>query len=803
MLLQCEACQGHLEQGAAFGSLMHDSALCTRCVQEMSPHEPRFFCQNHGCTTQVCFKCVCKGASSRWQKAVIFACSLKNPSGTASDSDDTSDILSEHEHARSEFSTQLILFRFCDTNRSGQLNLDQFTIAVNELKRLCAGVGSMTQEWELALGSKLGHVNFRNFCAWTTSHGLEIPVGVDTRSNSDEPCRFREDDGFTMCQCSRFVPGDQDTICQDCSHRKSCHRSDAADLSYADWLHRPVPADWTEGASGLLMVRDNETLERLQNLMTGTHKETDNWDRDRGCAIHGVHNCRIPCLKKNQQKVPTGYQLLWAMRNQDQDMWNSYMLMKESMRPETVDAELELFPMATSPFVPIGTEPLDVDFNEWYLFHGAPHAACTSICSTGFDISKAGTGQSWKPATGIEKGSPLYGYGAYFAERITKADSYSHALPGQTGDEPEDHFCVLLCRCIGGKVQVEYRNEIDKEALRQCVFQGSNHSVLGDRVRDLGKPFREVVMYDKAQIYPEYILYYKRLYDGIAPVPPAEYAFSHQTDKSFPTRRQEKMAGSWAGHCPWGHHLTKLDTLKVGSLCYMCNEPISPDTHAYGCVPCNFQLCDSTGCVKNFLARRSLPVGLGPAGHAFEQGQLVDFHSDSIDCWFFTRILSTKPNGAIEVAVKPGSWIPKEEQVPSRVRPHVPPSPDDVGGLGQHVEYCGSSGAWLAGIVVQVCKDRSVRLDIRNKLQIPEADFPHMLRVRQHSPLGTALFAEGDLVEYVSKNYGKLEAFITAVDPSGAVQINCKPGHWISLDIQQERMSARSARRSSVIPETL
>jgi len=617
---------------------------------------------------------------------------------------------------RKKFTTQVELFRFCDTNHSGQLDLHLFSTAVTELRHLCPSVGSLEQEWEMSRGSALGHVNFKNFCAWTTSHGLEFPVGVDTSTDSDEPCRFRLEDGVTICPCNRFVPGKQGTFCKECLHRKSCHRSDAADLSFAEWLHRPGPKHWVEGESGLVVVRDNETLGRLQTLMTATHKETDNWDRDRGCAIHGVHSakCRKACMWKNKEKVPTGYQLLWAMRNQNQDMWNTYTLMKESMRVEVADTELECFPMLTSPFVPICAETLDVDFNEWCLFHGASHTALTSICTTGFDISRAGTGATWKPATGAVTGSPLYGYGAYFAERITKADSYSHALPGHSGEEPEDHFCVLLCRAVGGRVRAEYEDEIDKEALRQSVFQGSNHSVLGDRVRVLKKPYREVVMYDKTQVYPEYILYYKRLYDGSTPLPPAEYGFCLETPSGRP------------------------------------------------------------------VPSRSITEGAEPA---FRQGQLVDYHSDSRKCWFFTRILSIRKSGAVDVAVKPGSLLPREEQVPSKIRLHVPPSKCDVGALGQYVEYRGSSGLWVPGIVVRVTDDGALGLDNPNAEEIPQADISLKLRLRQ------TRFAVGDHVEYVSKNYGKLEAFITAVDPSGAVQINVKPDHWITLDEQREKMA--------------
>ena len=55
-------------------------------------------------------------------------------------------------------------------------------------------------------------------------------------------------------------------------------------------------------------------------------------------------------------------------------------------------------------------------------------------------------------------------------------------------------------------------NEIDKDQLKKEVFDGPYHSVFGDRVKTLGKPYREIIVYDKDQIYPEYLVLYERLF---------------------------------------------------------------------------------------------------------------------------------------------------------------------------------------------------------------------------------------------------------------------------------------------------
>jgi len=42
------------------------------------------------------------------------------------------------------------------------------------------------------------------------------------------------------------------------------------------------------------------------------------------------------------------------------------------------------------------------------------------------------------------------------------------------------------------------------------VLDGPYHSVFGDRVTKLGKPYREIVVYERSQVFPEFILFYRR-----------------------------------------------------------------------------------------------------------------------------------------------------------------------------------------------------------------------------------------------------------------------------------------------------
>ena len=90
--------------------------------------------------------------------------------------------------------------------------------------------------------------------------------------------------------------------------------------------------------------------------------------------------------------------------------------------------------------------------------------ACQGIAATNFRLSLSGTGATWKEP-GAEKGSPLYGFGIYLGESITKSDEYA-------GDAGDGLNCVLVCRAVGGLSNLCETNEIDKAALKNDVFNG-------------------------------------------------------------------------------------------------------------------------------------------------------------------------------------------------------------------------------------------------------------------------------------------------------------------------------------------
>mmetsp|Transcript_29336 Transcript_29336/g.92600 ORF Transcript_29336/g.92600 Transcript_29336/m.92600 type:complete len:847 (-) Transcript_29336:54-2594(-) len=139
--------------------------------------------------------------------------------------------------------------------------------------------------------------------------------------------------------------------------------------------------------------------------------------------------------------------------------------------------------------------PVDEGLNEHYLWHGTGPAEAAGIAEMGFDLDQAGSSRG-----------ALFGRGLYFAESCLKADEYVR---------PDDKGCfpLILCRVTLG--HVNYCDAEDPWELRDTFRSscragpGGFHSVLGDREK-VRQTFREFVVFDGHQAYPEYIVWYTR-----------------------------------------------------------------------------------------------------------------------------------------------------------------------------------------------------------------------------------------------------------------------------------------------------
>lgn len=264
-----------------------------------------------------------------------------------------------------------------------------------------------------------------------------------------------------------------------------------------------VPNEWAPRLEGLVRLESQDVLNMFSDLLNVTHKQTDNWTRDRGCRQHGVNQCKPPCIYQNKAPVPSEYILVGAWRNQNAELWSRYCAMRaaiaEECQLEPVPEPFDCLSCAHQFQALAGSQlqPL-----EWRLFHGSSANGCQDICAGNFKEELAGTGATWK-VSGDTFGMPLYGFGIYFAEHITKADEYCKS-------DASGIFSVLLCRIVAGRVKIVTDNEFDPTLLKLEALDGKCHSVCGDRTRTLRKPYREVVVYESDQVYPEFLIQYVR-----------------------------------------------------------------------------------------------------------------------------------------------------------------------------------------------------------------------------------------------------------------------------------------------------
>ncbi|CAE7227400.1 Tnks [Symbiodinium natans] len=102
----------------------------------------------------------------------------------------------------------------------------------------------------------------------------------------------------------------------------------------------------------------------------------------------------------------------------------------------------------------------------------------------------------------------MFGGGAYLAEASSKSDEYSTQDPSGVF---KDRYAFLLCRVTLGNMFYITESNIPK--IEEALATGRYQTVLGDREGAVGT-YREFVVFDQDQIYPEYVVIYTRSYDA-------------------------------------------------------------------------------------------------------------------------------------------------------------------------------------------------------------------------------------------------------------------------------------------------
>jgi len=232
-------------------------------------------------------------------------------------------------------------------------------------------------------------------------------------------------------------------------------------------------------------------------------KEANKDQRDRVRAILKETYKHIR-TRDRHAAIPKSLQMMTLQRVEDSRLWKRYAEKCDEIRQKRryVTPASQL-PTGSRPRLiqtlcgsgNIFLKQLDPNINEFYLWHGTSYAAvCSeeSILHQGFRIDMAGS-----------HAGMMFGKGAYFAECSSKADEYAH--PGE--GIHSSFYALLLCRVVCG--EMFYIENPDAAAIDGAMRSGRYDSVLGDR-EVARNTYREFVVPTEAQIYPEYVIVYRR-----------------------------------------------------------------------------------------------------------------------------------------------------------------------------------------------------------------------------------------------------------------------------------------------------
>jgi len=250
-----------------------------------------------------------------------------------------------------------------------------------------------------------------------------------------------------------------------------------------------LPDHWqvnlTSGDKEMLQdMSSKKLIDHMQELLEQTWRPI--WTRDR--KLHGDTTLPKKLIVKQVTRVEneTNYLEYMSRRAEILDELNQPMIRGYSKHKVKTHMR--------SGWAGVGgmvNEPIDPNLNEYYLMHGTKPEAATAIAQGDFRVDLAGS-----------HAGTLYGRGLYFAECSSKSDEYT--VEDKRGWRP-----ILLCRVMCGNANYIEEPFPDAGVVVDSVVNGPYHSVIGDREKCRGT-FREIMVYDKNQAYPEWIVWYQR-----------------------------------------------------------------------------------------------------------------------------------------------------------------------------------------------------------------------------------------------------------------------------------------------------
>lgn len=191
-----------------------------------------------------------------------------------------------------------------------------------------------------------------------------------------------------------------------------------------------------------------------------------------------------------------------AHRFEDMDLWRKYSMCKQGMKLKRANA---CTPVESIVKVDLACDiagtamdgRLDKTLNEVYLFCGCSPKLCSGIAEDGIAIANLFTTCS----------TAQFGRGLYLSDSAAGGDARAREASGGLR-------CLLLCRVLLGEVleMGEQRGSAVADYVQHAIKSGDFEAVWGGTRRPsnpLDREAREFVVYDQAQVYPEYAVYYR------------------------------------------------------------------------------------------------------------------------------------------------------------------------------------------------------------------------------------------------------------------------------------------------------
>jgi hypothetical protein len=226
-----------------------------------------------------------------------------------------------------------------------------------------------------------------------------------------------------------------------------------------------VPPSW-KNKSGFHFVPTNFVLQ-IQKFMV-----------ESSCCAGTTERTRVVSVERVENEI----------------LWQMYKTSRDILKKTCAGQRIQSLTRTTKwqPAIPSQAE-LSTDINEFYLFHGTSSNIARTICEHGFDARLAND-------------IGLYGAGSYFAINSCKSHQYS------LRESDSDTLVMLVCRVVMGSPYFTstthngQRRPPENPATPGRPFDSifAEHHIAHDGQQH----HNEYVVFEKFQVYPEYIVRY-------------------------------------------------------------------------------------------------------------------------------------------------------------------------------------------------------------------------------------------------------------------------------------------------------